>query len=219
MANNWRTVPVPENMRDMPRDLVRGFPILFTQQPPIEGWEPSSAPHDFRMVLMERVIQCGKDRLCGVCGKPLNYWMAFVGGPLSVKNRSFVDPAMHVDCALYAVRVCPYMVAHAVPRREDGAYGPVSLAERARRDPGGKAEKPDRWAVLVTRGYDMENAAQAVVRHDPKIRAQLAQGMRVTLPPTFYESLLFVAKSAKSVRWFADGEELIPSPILPVGAL
>lgn len=206
---NWRTIPVPELMRDMPRDLLRGFPILFTQQPPIDGWEPSTEGHDFRMVIVERVQQCVDQRLCGVCGKRLEYWMAFVGGPVSVKNRAFVDPAMHVDCALYAVQVCPWMVSRAVPRREDGPlWGPVSEAERQRLDPTGTPIKPDVFGVLITRGFAYENAVQAVVRRDPKVRAQLSQGMKVDFPARMWQSMLFVAQSPKAVRWFSAGEEL-----------
>lgn len=210
MARNWRSVPVPENMLDLPRDLLRGFPILFSQLPPIPGWEPSSQGHDFRFAITERVEECARRKLCGVCGKPLGYWIAFVGGPLSVKNKAFTDPPMHVECATYAVQVCPFMVARSVPRREDGTiFGPVPLAERGKADPTGSLQRPEAWGVYVTRDFTWENAAQAVVRRDPVIRAQLRQGMTVTLPESMHQSMLFVAKAAKWVRWYVDGEEAI----------
>lgn len=206
---NWRTIPVPEDMRDMPRDLLRGFPILFSQTPPIDGWEPSTEGHDFRIVIVERVQECVTKKLCGVCGKPLGYWIAFVGGPLSIKNRAFVDPPMHTECALYAVQVCPFMVSRSVPRREDGPiWGKVSADERQKRDPTGILVKSDVFGVLITRGYAWENSAQATARRNPQVRAQLKQGMRVEFPASMRQSMIFVAQSPKEVRWFRDGEEL-----------
>ena len=49
------------------------------------------------------------DRLCGVCGRGLDYWIAFIGGPACQKNRLFKDPAMHPQCAEYAARICPFI--------------------------------------------------------------------------------------------------------------
>jgi hypothetical protein len=54
--------------------------------------------------------ECVEGKLCAMCGGALEYWIAFIGGPLSMKSRSFLDPGMHLECAEYALDVCPWML-------------------------------------------------------------------------------------------------------------
>lgn len=203
MVRNWKEVPVPERMRSLPRDPFRQFPIIFSQIPPIPDWVPSfESPHDFRAVLTERVIECAARRLCGVCGQPLDYWIAFLGGPLSAKNRAYTEPPMHPECARYAVQVCPYMVVQAVPRRESGAYGDL-----VRFDPTGTRDKPPAFGLYLTRSFKFEHSNVAMARRDPHVKARIAVGLRVAVD-TRSSHWLFTPGTAKAIEWYREGERV-----------
>jgi len=94
---------MPPAVARLPRDR-RGYPIFATiVQPEDNGGEP-----DFAVLDPVRVARCVRDRLCGVCGKAIDYWMAFIGGDLCLKSRLFPF-AMHPECARYSVRACPHL--------------------------------------------------------------------------------------------------------------
>ena len=94
---------MPPAIARLPRDR-RGYPIFATiVQPEDNGGEP-----DFAILDPQRVARCVRDRLCGVCGRPLDYWIAFVGGNLCIEHRLF-GFALHPDCARYSPRACPHL--------------------------------------------------------------------------------------------------------------
>ncbi|MFZ0804142.1 MAG: hypothetical protein WAN70_18395 [Terriglobales bacterium] len=64
---------------------------------------------DFRVPDTQKVAECLKLRLCGICGRKLGEHMYFIGGPLSKANKLFNDPPMHKACAEFSSRVCPYL--------------------------------------------------------------------------------------------------------------
>ena len=64
---------------------------------------------DFKAVDPTRVYDCVTRRLCGVCGKIIGRKGVFIGGPSSMRNLLFTDPAMHAECARYAYSVCPFL--------------------------------------------------------------------------------------------------------------
>jgi len=79
-----------------------GFPVPFIQM--WLGNKPS-----FRAVNLEHCARCLRDKLCAICGRRLGEYCYFIGGPLSKKNRLFVDPPMHRQCAEFASKVCPFV--------------------------------------------------------------------------------------------------------------
>src|ERR1700675_2854069 len=82
--------------------IYNGFPVPF-----IQLWAASKP--DFRAVNTEHCARCLRDKLCAICGRRLGEYCYFIGGPLSKKNRLFVDPAMHKQCAEFASKVCPFV--------------------------------------------------------------------------------------------------------------
>lgn len=82
--------------------IYNGFPVPF-----IQLWAGSKP--DFRAVNSEHCARCLRDKLCAICGRRLGEYCYFIGGPLSKKNRLFVDPAMHKHCAEFASKVCPFV--------------------------------------------------------------------------------------------------------------
>lgn len=89
---------IPARLDGLPKH--GGLPITF-----VTFVGPDGLP-DFKVTDHHKRLRCASDRLCGLCGDPLGYWIAFIGGPLCVSKRLWYDPPMHRDCAEYAFEVC-----------------------------------------------------------------------------------------------------------------
>jgi hypothetical protein len=108
------TTPVPMRMRTLPRDN-RDYPVPFIVMRDRNG-KPQFTINDH-----SRVIECVSKKLCAICGKRFTDGMWFVGGPRCFVHQygAFLDPPAHVECAEYALRVCPYLAAPSYARRID----------------------------------------------------------------------------------------------------
>jgi hypothetical protein len=136
MKSNWREIPVPELMKDLPRD-PRGFPV------PVIIMRDQDGKFLFTVNNMAVVARCVVQDLCGVCGKKLNgdSWLA--GGHKSAFHERGVynDTPIHHECGVYALQVCPYLVLSAY-RSDQGAvqklselYGSTNLFFNRTQDP------------------------------------------------------------------------------------
>lgn len=99
-------VPVPERMAHLDRDR-RGYPIFFTAYRDDDGHPHFSIQEETR-----RQYVIAND-LCSICGGKLLRGRWFIGGERSAfdPNGAYVDSPMHDECAHYALRVCPYLIA------------------------------------------------------------------------------------------------------------
>lgn len=105
--------------------------------------------------LRSRAIQ---HKLCGQCGRPLDYWMFFIIDNFDPSRRDqLFEPAMHEDCARYAFAVCPFLghpnykanVESEYPRWEiDHATSTATFNPF----PGGE-KRPERMCLVKTRNY------------------------------------------------------------------
>jgi hypothetical protein len=125
----WREVIMPDRLARRPRD-ERGFPVTY-----VTLWVDGKP--DFRTMDTARQRQAVERRRCGLCGcgLPGAGPYAFIGGDRSIQNLTFSDPAMHVDCAQYAMLVCPYLVTRGrkrVPMPHQGATPWLDPAQPAR---------------------------------------------------------------------------------------
>jgi hypothetical protein len=91
----------------------RGYPIPFFVAY-IDG-KP-----DFRIADAAKFASAVKFRLCWVCGQPLGVHISFVIGPMCAVTRTTAEPATHLDCALWSLRGCPFMMRPKMVRREGG---------------------------------------------------------------------------------------------------
>jgi len=130
------TVEIPEKLKANP--VFAGYPVPFTVHV-----DDNDIP-DFRARDDDKWVQCARDRLCGLCGKKLGWWIVFVGGPKSVESRLFSDLPMHEECARYALAV-----------RAESAAGkqpvPPMLSPRAKR-----------VALYLTRGLTLARRGKGV---------------------------------------------------------
>jgi hypothetical protein len=154
-----RTWPdMPQRMRTLPRD-PRGYPVPYLVLLDSDG-RPQFAVNDSR-----RVEESWRKGLCSICGKRLlrtprgqrEQW--FIGGSRCFLHEAgaFLDPPMHLECAEYALAVCPFLAA----RR----YRSVAFEKRAERItvPDGMAlvehehalpDLPERFGLGITLDVD-----------------------------------------------------------------
>lgn len=151
---NCPDVMMPPAIAARPRDH-RGYPILFMltdddfdpARPRDDAGRPQG--YSWQEVSPDRLHHCFVEGRCGICGGERGYWLAFVGGPLSIENRVFSDPPFHPECVEYARQVCPFLL-NAWDRSHIRAAS--VLAEQ---DPDGTLAKPVRQGMLVTRKYSL----------------------------------------------------------------
>lgn len=129
-----------------PLDPKRQLPVPFVQAIMPDGLA------DFRSIEATKVIEAARASLCGLCGKGLGLYAAFLGGPKSAANGTYGDPPMHEACADDATRLCPHIARPRVQRREasDTAVTPDGFVE----------EKPPGWVMVITKHWNMEMTRQ-----------------------------------------------------------
>jgi len=86
------------------RPRYRGLPIPF-----IALVRPDGKP-DFRVVDEEARRRVLNNRWCQLCGEPLGKWVFFIGGTEAAKANHYFEPPTHLDCVIYAMQVCPFIV-------------------------------------------------------------------------------------------------------------
>lgn len=114
-------VEVPPRMRKLPRDR-RGFivPSFVSwlkngklSKPGVPGAEP-----DFRAVDTWFFAHAINYNRCWLCGEKLGSKHVFAIGPMCSVNRITSEPGSHLDCAHYAVKVCPFIIEPKMKRND-----------------------------------------------------------------------------------------------------
>lgn len=101
---------VPGHMVGLPRD-GRGYPV-----PWFVRWIDGIP--DFRIADQDKISLAVKGSRCWICGGILGRFRSFLVGPAGAMNRMNSEPPSHHECAMYAVRVCPFLVLPKAHRRE-----------------------------------------------------------------------------------------------------
>lgn len=122
---------IPYRMASLPRDKHHRIVPWFVAW--IDG-EP-----DFRVIREDGIRHALREKICWLCGKPMGRFTAFVIGPMCAVNRVSAEPGSHLDCALYAAQVCPFLANPRMQRREIPDWTP----------PGGVAIKRNPGVALV----------------------------------------------------------------------
>ena len=142
------TPDLPPGLAKRPVDPKRGLPIPVMNMPPGDS-DPAHA--DFTGIHAQSVYDSATHRRCGICGEPLGYWFAFIGGPKSFENRAYVDPPFCEPCAEASLRLCPHM---AIPRHQRAPEH--RLAEDTYTPDGFDEAKPEAIIIGITRGFDLK---------------------------------------------------------------
>ena len=119
--------------------VYKGLPVPF-----FTAVGPDGTP-DFRAHSPERHSRAIRTGLCGICGKKLAYWKFVVVGPNELRMAVTYMPALHEECARYALEVCPFL---AMQEREMGDVRPGQV-----RVTDVVLTKPERIALVRTNGY------------------------------------------------------------------
>lgn len=103
---DWKSVPMPENMKNFCERDKRGLPVPFVVLKDKEG------NHHFKINDSHKTRICVFERLCTICGQIMNVnnrWL--VGGIASAFDERgyYIDHPVHKECAEYALKVCPYL--------------------------------------------------------------------------------------------------------------
>lgn len=101
--------PLPDCMKGLPVD-DRGYPIPFFVK-----WIDGKP--DFRVLDNEKFIRAITEKRCSVCGNPLGRYKSFVGGPMNVLQMISGEPPMHLACATFSVKACPFLLLPMSKRR------------------------------------------------------------------------------------------------------
>jgi hypothetical protein len=145
---------IPFRLSRRPRD-ARGFVIPFAQFIKADGTP------DFRIMDDQHSSKAVRRRLCSICGEPMRGDVYFIGGPLCVENGYFYDPAMHKDCATYAIQTCPHLA------RSKGRYAATpDLDEQGVVLVAGAmdiSKKAEWFAIMRTTGYQSGRSADGML--------------------------------------------------------
>lgn len=136
---------LPEGLAARPRDGRRGLPVppVNLHPDPVSGMEAV----DFTVIDTRISTALSARRRCSLCGQPMGYWVAFLGGPRAAELMRYTDPPGCPDCMRAAIRLCPYVAIERHRRARDDRPGAGIIP------PGSHGEKPDRWVLGVTRRY------------------------------------------------------------------
>jgi hypothetical protein len=134
-----KQVAMPERIKSLPTYGGKPIPFFVSM---IDG-KP-----DFRVVNALKVYECCYTKACFICGQKLGTYLAFVIGPMCTVSRISAEPPSHLECAQYAVKVCPFLAHPWMSRRVEG------LPDDVREPPGAFAEyNPGCTAIWVTKSY------------------------------------------------------------------
>jgi hypothetical protein len=141
-------IAIPDFLRHLPVDR-RGYPVPVTVYITADG-TPAFTVND--EAKRQRLIG---ERRCPICGHKLPRSMAWVGGPQSAFHEAgcYIDTALHLWCARYALQVCPYLAAPRYVRRIDARGVPPS-EDLILEDPTMDPSRPDPFVLVTSTGWD-----------------------------------------------------------------
>jgi hypothetical protein len=129
----------PEYLRTRPVDIKRKLPV------PVSNTFDDGNRVDFTVLNGPLADALASGRFCGLCGKSMGWWVAFIGGSLSFASGQYTNPPMHPECAKAAMSLCPHIALLKTKRAKD--VGEATEPE------GFSLEKPDKWMMFTTRTY------------------------------------------------------------------
>lgn len=149
---------IPKRLKQRPQ--WRGLPI-----PYIATIKPDGEP-DFRVTDHVKRLEVIRYHQCQLCGQQLGKWVFFVGGPISAEQNAYFEPACHLDCLIYAMQVCPFIVGKM-------QHAPVEKVQ---------ADNPD-LKVIVDETYSSVKSDDWIIVKANGWKAVQTQGGTILLQP------------------------------------
>ncbi|WP_328366639.1 hypothetical protein [Micromonospora zamorensis] len=136
---------IPPSLAARPHDARRGLPI-----PPVNIHpDPTGGGShvDFTTINTTTSTRLAVERRCSLCGEPMGYWVAFLGGSRAAELMRYADPPGHPECMSAALSLCPHLALgrHRRARADRPGAGIIP--------PGSHGDKPDRYLLGITRAY------------------------------------------------------------------
>lgn len=142
----YRSMEVPEHMKDnaVYKGLVVPYTTLIVDDKP-----------QFKMINNERVWECKRDGLCSLCGKPLDYWKAFMVTEKEAESRIIFENPNHEDCLKYAFNVCPWLF-YSKATYADISSGQLNGIDVVSSHPDRELsnQRPPKFGVYITNRYE-----------------------------------------------------------------
>jgi hypothetical protein len=208
-ATDWRDVPLPARMLELPRDH-RGFPVpWFVQWQDGKPIFPAFDSRKFRSAV--------EDNRCWVCGGKLLPSFVFVIGPMCVVNRVTAEPPCHRECAEYSARACPFLSRPRMGRVPTDKYLPegeeVSVI-------GGIAStgNPGAAVTWTTNRYHVDHVENGVViRIGPASSTRWWRHGHIASPEEAAEALRAGCERLMKTAATLDGEEGVAVLVQMIG--
>jgi hypothetical protein len=161
------SVRIPRRLKQRPH--WKGLPIPF-----IATIHEDGTP-DFRVTDHHKRLHVIKWKQCQLCGEPLGRYFFFVGGIISANQNAYYEPACHLDCLIYAMQVCPFIVGkmeHAdlekVKKDNPDRIVLIDPSYTAVKSGHWVITKADRWTYVWTAGGTMLLKPQ-VIKKSPTL--------------------------------------------------
>lgn len=103
-------IPIPDKMKYLPIDSIKGLPV-----PWFVHWIDGQP--EWRAADASKREAARDKHLCWVCGNLIYEHSTFVVGPMCGLNRISSEPPCHRECALYSVQACPFLTRPRMDRR------------------------------------------------------------------------------------------------------
>lgn len=184
-------VDLPWRILRLPQD-ARGYPVPRFVQYVLEGKRvprehPGSSP-DFRIMDFDHWVRCigGKEqrgpKVCWICGEPLGVHLTFPIGPMCAINRVTAEPPSHLECAVFAAKVCPFLSNPAAKRNERELPEHVAVAGlQIKRNPGVTCLWTTRsYHVFKSNGQNGSGDGYLINIGPPEHAAWMAEGRDAT---------------------------------------
>jgi hypothetical protein len=143
-------IKAPKRLRSRPQ--WRGLPIPYIALIGDDG-KP-----DFRVTDEAKRRSVILNHWCQLCGQPLGKVFFFTGGTEAAKANAFFEPACHMDCLIYAMQVCPFIVGrieHADLDKVASAHPHMTVQAddtfATKRNPQWQIVKADGWRAVKSR--------------------------------------------------------------------
>lgn len=143
------TVPIPDKLRG--NALWRGLAV-----PWIALMRDDGTP-DFRVIDSEKRSLTARFRLCQLCGNKLGRHLFFVGGPLAADARQFYEPPAHLECVLYAMQVCPFILGR-IEHADIAKVEQDNPGVRVHQDSAYSVVRSPEWRIIHATDYEIIRA-------------------------------------------------------------